>query len=240
MHRNEPSPLLLLLVALFLGFTFLTARAAGESPGGDFAAAIADLQTRWTVANYELQGKARKSAFAKLAEDAETVTRTFPQRADAWIWSGIITSTYAGVKGGIGALKLAKAARADLEKALAIDPQAMRGSAYTSLGTLYHKVPGWPLGFGDDKKAGELLRKALVLNPDGIDPNYFYGEYLLEKGDKEQARQYLLRARQAPPRPNRPLADQGRQRADVPRSAAKEHFSLYFKGIIPATASAGI
>ena len=37
-----------------------------------------------------------------------------------------------------------------------------RGSAYTSLGTLYFKVPGWPVGFGDEEKAEELLRKALA------------------------------------------------------------------------------
>jgi Tfp pilus assembly protein PilF len=92
-----------------------------------------------------------------------------------------------------------------------IDPNALQGSAYTSLGTLYFKVPGWPVGFGDDDKAEELLKKALVINPDGIDPNYFYGDYLLEQKRYAEAEQALLKAQQAPARPERPLADAGRQ-----------------------------
>ena len=58
---------------------------------------------------------------------------------------------------------------------------ALDGSAYTSLGTLYYKVPGFPIGFGDHKKARQLLEAALKVNPDGIDSNYFYGEYLFDE-----------------------------------------------------------
>jgi len=79
------------------------------------------------------------------------------------------------------------------------------------LGTLYAKVPGWPVGFGDERKAEALLLKALQINPNGIDPNYFYGEFLRDQGDTAKARLYLLRARKATPRPGRELADQGRQ-----------------------------
>lgn len=178
----------------------------------NYDSAVSDLQQRWAVANYELKDQAQKSAFEKLATDADALTAAHPKRAEVWIWSGIIKSTYAGVKGGLGALKLAKASRKDLEQALAIDPNAMNGSAYTSLGTLYFKVPGWPLGFGDNDKAAELLQKALAINPTGIDPNYFYGEFLYkEKGDEAGAKTHLLRAQQAPPRASRPLADKGRQ-----------------------------
>lgn len=88
---------------------------------------------------------------------------------------------------------------------------ALDGSAYGSLGTLYYKVPGWPLGFGDDKKAGELLLKALTINPDGIDPNYFYADYLYEQGDYQGAKIAAEHALQAPPRPERPLADEKRR-----------------------------
>ena len=70
-------------------------------------------------------------------------------------------STWAGAKGGLGALSLAKRARQPLEAALKLDPAALDGSAYTSLGTLYSKVPGFPAGFGDDDKAEQLLKSAL-------------------------------------------------------------------------------
>ncbi len=131
--------------------------------------------------------------------------------AEGWIWSGIIKSTFAGAKGGLGALSLAKGARADLEHAMSLDANALDGSAYASLGTLYFKVPGWPLGFGSDKKARQMLENALTLNPDGIDPNYFYADFLRDQGDYEKAEQHLLKALQAAPRPERPLADKGRR-----------------------------
>ena len=185
-------------------------------PPGAFAADDAEdevrqLQKRWAEVNYQLEGKTQLTAFEELVAQADRVTQSNAESAAAWIWSGIIKSSFAGAKGGFGAMKLAKASRADLEKAMEIDSSALQGSAYTSLGTLYFKVPGWPVGFGDDDKAEELLKKALVVNPDGIDPNYFYGDYLLEQKRYAEAEQALVRAQQAPARPERPLADAGRQ-----------------------------
>ena len=86
---------------------------------------------------------------------------------------------------------LVKRAKAIYESAIQLDGKALDGSAYNSLGVLYYKVPGWPVGFGDKKRAKELLEQALALNPKGIDPNFFYGEYLenarvtLEGTDRE-------------------------------------------------------
>ncbi len=174
--------------------------------------AVKEMQKGWAEANYRLQGKEQIRAFDELLERTESFGHQFTDDAKVLIWSGIIKSTYAGVKGGLSALKYAKKSRADLERALELDPKALDGSAYTSLGTLYYKVPGWPLGFGDDKIAEYLLRKALEINPVGIDPNYFYGDYLIEKGRYGEARTYLEKALHAPPRPDRPLADEGRRR----------------------------
>ena len=173
---------------------------------------ISTLQKRWAEVNYQMEGEAQSEAFASLATEADAVVSKYPDSAAPLIWRGIIKSTYAGAKGGLGALSLAKSSKADLEAALAIDPQALDGSAYTSLGTLYCHVPGWPIGFGDDKKAEKLLLKALAINPDGIDSNYFYADYLIGKKRYQDARTYLLKAKKAAPRINRPLADAGRQK----------------------------
>src|SRR6185503_6465948 len=115
-------------------------------------------------------------------------------------------------KGGLAGLALAKSARKSLEQALAIDPKALDGSAYTTLGSLFYQVPGWPIGFGDDKKALELLQRGLALNPDGIDPNYFHGDFLFRSGDFAGAEQALRKALQAPPREGRKVADDGRRK----------------------------
>jgi Tfp pilus assembly protein PilF len=117
-------------------------------------------------------------------------------------------------------LSLAKDAKAALEHALQLDAKALSGSAYTSLGSLYYQVPGWPIGFGDNDKARELLDKALALNPYGIDPNYFLGDYLYRQRDYDGARKALERALKAPARPDRPLADEGR-RAEIKALLAK-------------------
>ncbi len=173
---------------------------------------ITELQHGWAIANYETQGKQQNDAFLALIQKAEAATAAHPGAAGVWIWDGIIRSSYAGAKGGVGALSWAKQSKQSLEKAMSIDANALNGSAYTSLGTLYFKVPGWPLGFGSDKKAVQLLEKALELNPDGIDPNYFYAEYLFENKEFEKAEQFLLKAAIASPRSGREIADAGRQR----------------------------
>jgi Tfp pilus assembly protein PilF len=65
-----------------------------------------------------------------------------------------------------------------------------------------------------------MLRQALELNPNGIDPNYFYGEFLYEEGKYGEALQYLDKAAKAPGRPGRERADQGRH-AEIATLTAK-------------------
>jgi Tfp pilus assembly protein PilF len=122
-----------------------------------------------------------------------------------------VLSTLAEKKGGIGALSLVKEARLKLEQAEAIDPTVLGGSVYASLATLYAKVPGWPIAFGSDKKAEKYFRKALALNPRGLDINYFFAEYLAENGKQQQALEYVEKALNAPPLAERPIADEGRR-----------------------------
>ena len=172
---------------------------------------VAELQHDWAIANYQLTGDAQEQAFEALIARSDAAVSSNPKSADLLIWDGIIKSSFAGAKGGLGALSLAKAARDSLEAALKVDDQALNGSAYTSLGTLYASVPGWPVGFGNDKKAAKMLQKAIEINPDGIDSNYFYADYLLQEKQYKKAEEYLLKAQNAAPRPDRPVADEGRQ-----------------------------
>jgi len=199
--------------ALLVPLVALAGLAAGSPAIADpFGDSLIAIQQAWAVANYETpEGDAREAAFEALAKRTEALVQSNPKRAEARVWHGIVLSSYAGAKGGLGALGLAKQARDSLEAALEIDPAALNGSAYTSLGTLYHKVPGFPLGFGSDDKARKLFAKALELNPDGIDPNYFWGEFLLDEGDYRQAVVHLERALHAADRPGRELADRGRR-----------------------------
>jgi tetratricopeptide (TPR) repeat protein len=208
---------------VFVACASLLAGASYAAVAADpaFDAELAAIQQAWAHVNYEIAaGDARVEAFAALEKRAEKFTHEHPARAEALIWEGIIESSYAGAKGGLGALSLCKEARGNLEAALKLDPNALNGSAYTSLGALYYKVPGFPVGFGDDDKAAKLLQKALQMNPNGIDSNYFYAEYLYEQGKYQESLQYLDRASKAAPRPGRESADKGR-RGEIAALSAK-------------------
>jgi tetratricopeptide (TPR) repeat protein len=173
---------------------------------------IVDIQHNWAKANYDTAEDQQEKAFEDLVKQAQAVVDANPDKAEPKVWQAIVLSTQAGVVGGLGALGKVKAARKLLEEAEKIDPDVLNGSVYTSLGSLYYQVPGWPLGFGSDDQAEEYLKKALTVNPNGIDPNYFYGDFMLEEGKPAEAIKYLEKAMNAPARPNRPLADQGRKR----------------------------
>jgi tetratricopeptide (TPR) repeat protein len=200
----------LLVAAAALPATILPAAAAADPA---LAAGIAHLEHRWAAITYQMKGSdTQDAAYKALAVEAAALARRFPDRADPLVWGGIIVSTEAGVAGSFDALSLADDARDLFVAARKIDPRAVHGAIYTSLGTLYYKVPGFPLGFGDDDKARKLLKQGVAIDPDGLDSNYFYGSFLYGQGDYAKARTVLTKALAAPAHPDRPVWDQGRRR----------------------------
>lgn len=173
-------------------------------------ASIVKLQRDWATAFYQTPEKEKEAAFEKLVKEAHEVTVANPGRAEPLIWEGIITSTLAKYQSIFSAGGTAKAARDLLLSAEKIDANALNGSALTSLGSLYYKVPRFG-SFGDYDKAREYLERALKVNPDGIDPNFFMGELLVERGDRAKALEYFKKALNAPARPGRENADTGRK-----------------------------
>ena len=169
------------------------------------------FQQQWAQAQYQQQGDAQEQALATLADAVRASSAAHPDDLALKTWAGIIIGSYAGAKGGLGALSLAEESKAAYEAVIAKDPSVLNGSALTSLGVLYYKVPGWPLGFGDEERAEFMLKRGLALNPDGIDSNYFYADFLFSQGKKEEAKRYLQKAKAAAPRPGREIADAGRQ-----------------------------
>ncbi|MDD2052175.1 tetratricopeptide repeat protein [Pseudomonas putida] len=172
---------------------------------------LSSIQQSWAHIQYEVAQDQRAAAFERLSSETQAFTAQHPAQAEAWIWKGIVTSSWAGAEGGLAALGKAKTAKADLEKSLSLDPKALQGSAYTSLAALYDRVPGWPIGFGDSDQAEQLLKQALQLNPDGIDSLYFWGDHLYRQKRYAQAKVALQKALQAAPRPGRETADSGRR-----------------------------
>lgn len=182
---------------------------------GSFAAMnpeILALQKQWAETKYQIADADQARAFKNLVDNAHSLTEKYSDSAEAYIWEGIIRATYAGVEGGVVALSEVKKAKACFEKAISIDPASMKGAAYTSLGSLYYQVPGWPISFGSDEQAEKYLKQGLTYDPQGIDANYFYGDFLRTKSKYREAQTVLLKALTAEARPDRPIADQGRKR----------------------------
>ncbi|MCT2398198.1 tetratricopeptide repeat protein [Novosphingobium mangrovi (ex Huang et al. 2023)] len=179
----------------------------------DMASDVAAVNHGWAHITYEVKGSSTQTkALDKLAKDAALVVARYPGKAEPLLWQGIIVSEQANRANFFHKLGLATKARDILQKAYSIDPNAAQGGAAMSLGVLYFKVPGSPLAWGDDDKAGKLLKQALAIDPEGLDANYFYGDYLLDQGDKAAARSYLQKALRAPHDPLRPVWDAGRRR----------------------------
>ena len=175
---------------------------------------IANLQHNWAKATYQTAKDQQEPVFKALVEQAHQLSARYPEASEAMIWEAITLSGYAKSMGPlhpVNALKAAEQARDLLLASIKSNPQALHGSAYTTLGSLYFRVPGWPIGFGDKKKAREYLEKALQLNPAGIDSNYFFADFLRAQGEYAQAVTYYQKALQAPARPGREDADAGRR-----------------------------
>ena len=203
----------MLLLFISINLSMFSQQSIAEASGDNH---LLNIQQQWAKVNYQLVADEQERGFEQLLMQIESLVKRQPENANNLVWLGIIQSSFAGAKGGLGALSLAKSAKISfeksLEKSLKIDDKTLQSSAYASLGTLYHQVPGWPIGFGDDDIAIAMLEKAILLNEDGIDSNYFYAKFWFEERKYAKAKKYLMKAQQAPARATRPLADESRHK----------------------------
>ncbi len=174
------------------------------------AATLKDVQHDWVEAKYHTPDK--KEQLRKLdAVVAEATDVAAGGDAEAQVWEAAVLSTRARLTGGTGALSDIRAAKELLEGAFAANPPSVAdGYADSILAALYGKAPGWPVSFGDNDKARKHFAAALKRNPNGIDVNTLYGEFLLDHGEDDAARAALELALQAKPRKGHEAADAGR------------------------------
>jgi tetratricopeptide (TPR) repeat protein len=170
------------------------------------------LQTKWEAIKFGVpEGDDQTNQMNALGEDADAVAAHFPGMPEALIWDGIITSERASMASTFSALGLAKRARDTLEQAYNLDPTKLDAGATTSLGVLYYRVPGFPIGFGDKAKARQLLEQAVKLAPNGLDAWYFYGDFLYTQNELPKAADVFHHALKIPQHPDRPLWDKNRR-----------------------------
>jgi len=153
-----------------------------------------------------------------LGERADALAAQRPDATEVVIWDGIITSERAslyneqgGITGAVKALQFAVRARDTLDQMEKKDPKAFEAGAPTSLGVLYYRVPGFPMGFGDKKKARYYLEEGVRDAPNGLDAHYFYADFLQEQGDYTKSAEVLKKALTLPAHPERPIWDKNRR-----------------------------
>ena len=214
-------------VAFAACLTLAIAASAHASTDPQADAAFASLGAAWAHLNYEVPDKHQEGAEAsRLAVRADALAKRYPKRAEPLVWQALIVLSEADARHDISSLALAKTARHLLEHAARLDPQALSdGTIYANLGSLYAQLPGFPLSFGDEGKARVYLEKAVAANPDGLDANYFYGEFLVRQEAYGQAAKVLERALAAPARPGLEIADRGRK-AEAAELLTKVHHKL--------------
>jgi len=165
------------------------------------------LEDEWAETFYRRPASEHAEKFKDLLVRIHAVSEQYPKEADPLILEAIVLCTYAAADVGLSSLSRVSKARELLIKAIDINPRAMEGSAYITLGNLYYRLPGWPISFGDDDSARQYLEAALKLYPNALDSNYFYGDFLLQQGEYEKALSYLEKAGKAPIRPYMVLSD---------------------------------
>jgi tetratricopeptide (TPR) repeat protein len=188
--------------------------AQAAEPAQDLSQALADIEHRFDELSFATPKKReRRDGFEELVATVQSLVAANPYSVEALTWQGIVLSSYAGEVSAFSAMRYANAARASLQTAESLEPTALGGSIYTSLGALYAQVPGGLIGFGDRDLALEYLRKAVEISPNDLDANYFLADLLIEKKMYAEARQVLSRALRAPTVTRRPLLDTARRSA---------------------------
>lgn len=176
---------------------------------------VRHIRGEWERIKYQVKDSSeRLKEIEALKEQADALVDRYPGRLEPLLWDGIVTSEEAAMASVFRQLGLAKNARALFERALALDPNGLNGAVTMSLGVLYYRVPGFPIAFGDEDVARKDLETALTMDPDGLDANYFYGDFLITQKEYGKAKTVLTHALEAPVDTERPFWDAGR-RAEV-------------------------
>jgi tetratricopeptide (TPR) repeat protein len=185
--------------------------AAGRS--AEASPEVSELARSWDHVNFEIKSPAAQIAAAEaLAQQAQAMARSRPGDPAPLIWEAAALLAKADARHDLASLGLARQARRLLEQATAEGASGAQGAfAYAVLGELYGAAPGFPLGFGDRRKARAEFAKAFALAPDDIEVNVLYADFLLDQRDPQGAIDAARRGLNAPPRPGREVGDKGRR-----------------------------
>ncbi|HXH11527.1 MAG TPA: tetratricopeptide repeat protein [Alphaproteobacteria bacterium] len=141
------------------------------------------------------------AAYARGRQVAKRVVELEPRNVEGRFWYATNTARWGQIKGIVRSLFLLPTVQEEIRILLRLDPQFT--PTYALAGNVYYEVPAW-LG-GDVKKAEEMFRKGLELDPHFTHMRLGLGKTLLKQGRVAEARQELQAVLEEP-RPSN-LAD---------------------------------
>ncbi|MDF1583736.1 MAG: hypothetical protein RQ733_01210 [Methyloprofundus sp.] len=173
----------------------------------DLASAVQHIESEWARIHYSVIREQQDKEFKHLLSEVTDLQAQYPKQAEFIIQQAIIVASNAENIDAFSALEAIHQAKDLLMQAIELNPKALDGAAFITLGTLYYKVPAWPVAYGDNDKAQQFLEKALTINANAIDANYYYADFLVTQGKKELALNYFNRALTAAVRSTQVFAD---------------------------------
>lgn len=193
------------IVAFFLVFIFNVMPATVWAY--DLAPAVQHIESEWARIHYLVAKEQQDNEFKHLLSEVNHLQAQYPKQAEFIILQAIIVASNAKNVDAFSALEAINKAKDLLIQAIELSPKALDGAAFVTLGTLYYMVPAWPVAYSDNNKAQQLLEKALAINANAIDANYYYADFLVTQGQLQLALKYFNRALTVPVRVTQVFAD---------------------------------
>lgn len=163
----------------------------------------------WRLARaYEWVGRYAASGdqvglFADAVAYAERAVETQPEGVEGRYWYALTIGRLGEARGILRSLSAASDMRRELETVLELAPD--HAGAHFALGMLYHRLPGWPLSFGDNNRALELMSAAVELAPDNTTYRLGLAELLLDLRRRDDAISQLETIIEMPLTPDEPV-----------------------------------
>jgi tetratricopeptide (TPR) repeat protein len=172
-------------------------KALAEKPG--------DYEVLWRIAREyinmgDLLPKDQQLATYETAKTyADKAVAANPKGSMGYTQAAVALGKIALFKGVFQSIDLVKKVKEDCDKAIELNPS--NALAYFVLARTNQKVAEKPsffrifigLGWASDKKAVELYRKAISLDPNSIMYNWYYAKLLEKTGKYEQSRSILAK-----------------------------------------------
>jgi tetratricopeptide (TPR) repeat protein len=177
----------------------------------DFDVPILMIAQGWDEVRHKIRDEPSQiAALGALAADVNILAQRYPSDRRIRVWQGIVLAGQADVSNWADALRFAEQARRLL---LAAEHDCLDQTTAVqleiALGAIYDKAPGFPISFGDSTEAERHFRSAIAGDPDGLESNYYYADFLVRRHRYGEAKAMLQRALQAASREGREIGDNG-------------------------------